>query len=235
MGSDAPTRYVAEALVLATALRAAAGVLPTSSAAVSNVALSGWLKFISPPFSAACPLHRGARRHHCTLWARRGVIDTCRTGDAAQLDTRLIGWCQAGRVTGWRCANLATTAASCAGKPSWRARALMEARMRVRACSSTRATAVRLRKASAVTPPFTFAKPLVGREAGQPMRKLAAEIGDHWPTRISPALYNIATSVSGSLTATCMCSGAYWLATSAASAMSRTKTAPPFCPRAAAA
>ncbi len=82
--------------------------------------------------------------------------------------------------------------------------------MRRIARSSARAIAVRFRKASAVMPELTWAKPLVGRLAGQPMTKLAALNGVCWPIRISPALTIASTtpSTAPSATATCRCSGA---------------------------
>ena len=76
--------------------------------------------------------------------------------------------------------------------------------------ASARATAVRLRKASAVIPEETSAKPDVGSEAGQPITKLAALNGVCWPMRISPALWIPSTtpSMTSSATATWRCSGA---------------------------
>ena len=97
--------------------------------------------------------------------------------------------------------NLMVTAASWAGKPSCWVKAVIEPLMRARARSSARATAVRFRKASAVMPPLTLAKPLVGSEAGQPMMKLAADTGVHWPTRISPASVSRASTPASSRTA----------------------------------
>ena len=62
--------------------------------------------------------------------------------------------------------------------------------------SSARAMAVRLRNASAVMPDDTWANPLVGSEAGQPITKLAALNGVCWPIRISPALTSESTRPS---------------------------------------
>ena len=100
------------------------------------------------------------------------------------------------------------TAASWAGNPSCWVNAVIESAIRVSDRWSARATAVRLRNASAVIPLLTTAKPLVGSEAGQPMMKFAADTGVHWPTRISPALVSRASMASSSRTAICMCSGA---------------------------
>ena len=60
--------------------------------------------------------------------------------------------------------------------------------------ASARATAVRLRNASTVMPDDTWANPLVGSDAGQPITKLAALNGVCWPTRISPALTSPSTT-----------------------------------------
>ena len=49
------------------------------------------------------------------------------------------------------------------------------------AFSSARAMAVRFRNASAVMPDDTWANPLVGSEAGQPITKFAALNGVCWP------------------------------------------------------
>lgn len=56
--------------------------------------------------------------------------------------------------------------------------------MRLSAASFARAIAVRLRNAFTVMPDDTWAKPLVGSDAGQPITKLAALNGVSWPTRI---------------------------------------------------
>ena len=85
-------------------------------------------------------------------------------------------------------------AAAWAGKPSWSARATIDGPCRASAVASARATAVRLRNASAVMPDDTWAKPLVGSDAGQPITKLAALNGVCWPTRISPALTSASTT-----------------------------------------
>jgi hypothetical protein len=97
---------------------------------------------------------------------------------------------------------------------------------------SARATAVRLRNASAVMPDDTCAKPLVGSDAGQPITKFAALNGVCCPTRISPASVSSSSvaSIASSATASCRCSGAYALATDAATARSSTNTQPPFTP-----
>ena len=59
------------------------------------------------------------------------------------------------------------------GKPSWSARAIDRRCHAASAAASARATAVRLRNASAVMPDDTWANPLVGSDAGQPITKLA--------------------------------------------------------------
>ena len=81
-----------------------------------------------------------------------------------------------------------------AGKPSWLLIARIVGVIRRRAVASARATAVRLRNASAVMPLETWANPPVGRLAGQPMTKLPAQNNVCWPTRISPALSRRSTS-----------------------------------------